>query len=73
MSSRPAIGLDLSLSGSHIIPIGSGNTETNTSSNIGAPLQTPKRLNRPSSASSTRSYIMPRTVKKQQKQKILYK
>ena len=53
------VGLDLSLSGSHIIPIGGVNNNNNSNENNGAPLQTPKKVNRPSSA---RSYIIPRTV-----------
>jgi hypothetical protein len=47
------LGLDLSLSGSPLIPV--------NSTNEGG--QTPKKANRPTSASSSRSYIIPRTVR----------
>jgi hypothetical protein len=46
------LGLDLSLSGSPLIPVNSTNEG----------VQTPKKANRPTSASSSRSYIIPRTV-----------
>ena len=57
------LGLDLSLSGSPIIPVGTNNIDT-LNSNGANIVQTPKKVNRPSSASSSRSYILPRTVLK---------
>ena len=47
------LGLDLSLSGSPLIPAANSVNEGG---------QTPKKANRPTSASSSRSYIIPRTV-----------
>lgn len=59
INSNSMIGLDLSLSGSQINPGGNLNINNNATQ-----VQTPKKVNstRPTSATSNRSYIIPRTV-----------